>query len=483
MGDRSMRPPLTLPHATRTLTRPMWTLWVRRAASCVLAGVLLTAAPAARAADPPPPVYRVFLKDGTTLAAYGEWVRVGDRAVFTAAIGEGPDAPLHLASVPADQVDWDATVGYRDGLRAAQYAATRGDQEFAALSDEVARLLNEAAKSGDPARRLADVEEARRRLAEWPAAHFGFRGEEVRQVLALVDEVVSDLRAARGETRFDLSLVAWAVPPPAPRPLPPPSLRDAVTQALRLAALAESPVERVSLLRTAASALERQKALAPKSWVSATRDTIDRQLSRELDVDARYASLQSRELKRATRAVANGDVRAVERSIARVRTADERLGAQRPDVVRALLLVLEERLDAARRLRLARDQWAVKAGAFDRYRKASKDSLNDFARVRPALDDIKALAGPGLSRLVRLERTVFNVQSRLSSLDVPPDLRPAHALTVSAVQLAANAARLRRRAVESGEMQHARDASAAAAGALMLFERGRDDLARALTPP
>ena len=461
----------------------MGTRWTWCVVWLAVAGALPAFVPAAGAAEVPPPIYRVFLLDGTTLAAYGEWVRVDERVVFTVAVGEGADAPLHLASVPAVQVDWPATEQYRDGLRAAQFAATRGDQEFAALNDEVARLLNEAARSSDQAQRLAHVEEARRRLAQWPAAHFGYRSDEVRQVLALVDEVVSDLRAARGDTTFDLDLVAWAVPPPAPQTLPPPTLKDAVTQALRLAALAESPVERVSLLRTASSALEKPPGLASSQWVSAARVSIDRQLRRELGIDERYASLESRELRRATRAAAKGDVRAVEKVMTRVRKADERLGAQRPDTVRGLMLVLEERLDAARRLRLARDQWAVKSVALERYRKASKAPLDDFARLRPALDDIKALAGPDLARLARVERTLSSVNAHLALLDVPPDLRPAHTLSVSAVQLARSAAILRRQAVERGDMQPARDASSAAAGALMLFERARSDLGRALTPP
>jgi hypothetical protein len=448
-----------------------------------VAAALGAAAAAAPAGEVPPPIYRVFLKDGTTLAAYGEWVRVGDRVVFSITVGEGLQAPLHLASVPADAVDWPATEQYRDGLRAAQYAATRGDQDFAALSDEVARLLNDAAKATDPARRLASVEDARRRLTEWPAAHFGYRTDEVRQVLALVDEVVSDLRAARGDTTFDLNLVAWAVPPPTPHPIPPPSLREAVSQALRLARLAESPVERVSLLRTASSVLDQRRRSSPEPWVSGLRRTVDGELRRELEVDERYAELQSRELRRASRSAERGDVRGVEKSMARVRSADERLGATRPDAVRALMVVLEERLDAARRLRLARDQWAVKSEALGRYQKASKGPLADFLRVRSSLDDIKALAGPDLGRLARVERTLSAVQARLSVLDVPVDLRQPHALALSAAQLAGNAARLRRQAVESGEMRPAWDASAAAAGALMLFERATSDLRRALTPP
>jgi hypothetical protein len=56
-------------------------------------------------------------------------------------------------------------------------------------------------------------------------------------------------------------------------------------------------------------------------------------------------------------------------------------------------------------------------------------------------------------------------------------------MMTSALQLAASASRLRRAAVGTGDMQVAWNASAAAAGALMLFERADQDLRQALEPP
>ena len=192
---------------------------------------------------------------------------------------------------------------------------------------------------------------------------------------------------------------------------------------------------------------------------------------------------QARALGAASRAAGDADVRGVERAIERVRRADARLGAQRPELVSALLLVLDERLDAARRLRLARDQWAVKAESFDAYRKAVRRPFDDLAKARRALEDVKALAGPDLSRLVRVERTLLDVQARLARVPVPGDLAQAHALATSATQLASNAARLRRNAIETGQMRPAWDASAAAAGALMLIDRAREAVTQALEPP
>ena len=49
----------------------------------------------------PLPLYRIVLTDGTSVDAYGEWVRVGDRVVFSLALDPQRDPPaLRLSSVP-----------------------------------------------------------------------------------------------------------------------------------------------------------------------------------------------------------------------------------------------------------------------------------------------------------------------------------------------------------------------------------------------
>jgi hypothetical protein len=171
---------------------------------------LAVAGLAARAPAQPAvlPLYH-RLTDGTSVDAYGEWVRVGDRVVFSLALDPQRDPPaLRLSSVPADRVDVAATERYREALRAATYAVTRGDADFDALSVEVARLLSEAARVPDAGQKLALAERARKVLAEWPATHHSYRLDEVRQIHALVDDVVADLRATRGDTAFDLTCCA-----------------------------------------------------------------------------------------------------------------------------------------------------------------------------------------------------------------------------------------------------------------------------------
>jgi hypothetical protein len=93
------------------------------------------------------------------------------------------------------------------------------------------------------------------------------------------------------------------------------------------------------------------------------------------------------------------------------------------------------------------------------------------------------MSGSGPATLSTVERTAVQVFEVVSPLVPPEELRAAHTLLVSAAQLATSAARIRREAALSGSMARAWDASSAAAGALMLAARARDEIARALTAP
>jgi hypothetical protein len=58
-----------------------------------------------------------------------------------------------------------------------------------------------------------------------------------------------------------------------------------------------------------------------------------------------------------------------------------------------------------------------------------------------------------------------------------------HALIVSAVQLADNAAKIRREAALTGSLARAWDASSAAAGSMMLTDRATKGLQQVVRPP
>jgi hypothetical protein len=335
----------------------------------------------------------------------------------------------------------------------------------------------------DPRRRLAVAADARARLAAWPAAHFGYKSEEIRQILGLVDEVIADLRAATGEGRFDISLIAGVAERPTVVPLPRPSLQESIVQSLWAAGFAASAAERRSLLEAALGALDVEGAALPPSWVVATRGRAERALAVETALDARVNAVRTSALAAVTKAAARGDVKAVEAVVRTVREKTAELASARGDEVRALLDAIEARLDAARRFRLALDQWELKSDALRAYQRTVDKQLREVLKGEAALQDIRLLAGPSLGTLASLDKRFAKTSSRLTEVAVPADGRAVHALLTSAVQMATHAVRLRRTAIDSGNMQEARDASAAAAGALMMLDRVRQDASRLATPP
>src|SRR6266851_5664127 len=211
----------------------------RRVAGALFAlclGTTVSAQPQAPAqpAAPEATLFRVFLKDGSTLVSFGEVARVGDRVVFSmptspivstsatlSTVAPGADPGLHLVNLPEDRVDWDHTTRYAESARATQYLANQAVYDYAQLSNEVALALNDVAATADPAARLAIVQRARRMLAEWPPAHFNYKQDEVKQMLAMLDEALADLRLALGSGRFDLSFVSVATAPVPSEPLLP----------------------------------------------------------------------------------------------------------------------------------------------------------------------------------------------------------------------------------------------------------------------
>jgi hypothetical protein len=131
--------------------------------------LLSAARPFAAAAQPPEAtLYRVFLRDGSTIVSYGEFARVGDRVVITLPLGGDQGAPdLQLLSLPADAVDWPRTDAYAESARATKYAQTRGPDDFALLNEAVSRALGDLALTTDPQRKIAMAAEARQNVTRW----------------------------------------------------------------------------------------------------------------------------------------------------------------------------------------------------------------------------------------------------------------------------------------------------------------------------
>ena len=196
-----------------------------------------------------------------------------------------------------------------------------------------------------------------------------------------------------------------------------------------------------------------------------------------------YGALTSTTLKRATEAAGRADVRAVERVLATVVSRDAKLGRKRPEEINALLEQVRVQLDSARRLRLARDQWHERAASYRAYKMGAAPIVNAMTRAQRSLDDIKRLAGSDAAVLVGLGDRLATHVKALNVLAVPDELKPAHALLMSAVKLAETAVKTRRQAVASGELQLAWDASSAAAGSMMLLNKAREDMEAAVRLP
>lgn len=458
-------------------------MYKRWFAAAIAAVAVCLFARAAQAADDAT-LLRVFLKDGTSLVSYGEPAHVGDRVIFSMPTSSMPNPPLHLVDLAADRVDLDRTNRYAATARAAQYIATRADTDYATLSNTIAEALNQVTLTTDPARRLAIVEHARRALADWPQNHFNYRVAEVRQMVVMLDEAIADLRAASGARRFDLALSATVDPLTIPEPLlPPPSPKQAIEAVLTAARVVDSAAERTSLLSTALAGLDRDKAALPAAWVATTHAETTAAINAEVRLDHSYNALTTGIMTLAGRRAKFGDVRGLERLLVRIQQRDEALGGKRPEAVNALVAAVQERLDAARHLQLARDRWTLRAPAFRHYRVAIRRPIDLFARLKPSLDSIKSLSGSTPGSLAATERVVAQIL-KLSSAIVPPEeFVAAHALLVSAVQLAGHAAEIRREATLAADMARAWDASSAAAGALMLGTRARTDIQTLLRPP
>jgi len=444
--------------------------------AAVAAALGLALARPARAADEATLV-RVFLKDGRSLVSYGEPAQVNDRVVFSMPTTTAPDPVLHLIDVPLDRVDWDRTTRYATAARAAHYLQFQAAGDYAALSGEITKTLDAVAATADPAQRIAIVERARAALANWPLKHYGYRQAEVRQMLGMLDEAIADLRAATGARRFDLALTAFVDPPKIEEPLlPPPTLQESIEQALLASRVVDNAYERRTLLATVMASVDRGRPSLPPDWATSTRLEAELAMRAEQRVDASYRSLMTRMTSLASYQASLADVRSLERLLRSIPARDAALGSKRPAVVATIVASIEEKLDAARRLQLARDRWEMRAPVFRQYQVDIAPTLDLLSRLKPALEDIKALAGSTAASLRTIELTSAIILKRLAIVVPPEELVPAHALMVSAVQMCANAARIRRDAVLAGDMTGAWNASSAAAGSLMLGDKARSDI-------
>jgi hypothetical protein len=375
-------------------------------------------------------------------------------------------------------VDWERTDRYADAVRARRYGETRGEADFAMLGARVVEALNLISLTDDPARRLAMAQEARENLVRWPVQNFGYRAEDVAQLTRMLDDVISDLQVAAGETTR-VSLVANTIPAAEPV-IAPPDLRETMEQALSAASMTPEPTERISLLRAISVALQDVKKR--DSWAAALAVRAERDLAGELRIENAYSLLSSSTLTAASVRAARGDLRGVQDLVEGVLKADDRLGRKRPQNTSALLSALDWRLAEAVRVRQAQDAWTARLSVLKIYRLAIQYPVQALRDSTAWLLEIRERKGPSPVMLPRMEQRLVMARQMLDGVSPPAELDAAHGLFRAALQMATRAASTRRNAVSSDNTTLAWDASSAAAGALMMLDRASEELDRLTSP-
>ena len=426
-------------------------------------------------------LFRVFLRDGSSFVSYGEMARVSDQVIVSMPVGGTPDDPLlHAVTLPASMVDWARTDRHAESARYLKYVETRAEADYERLVGDVAAALNRIAQTTDPAQALALAERTRRAMADWPRTHYGYRQHEVRDVVTLLDQAISTLR---GTGTIELSFVA-TVGPAALEPMATmPSHREQLDQLQRVLNLTTSGRDRVALLQAALLLVASADATIVPRDRERVRRALDRQLRDELETDERYARLTQRTVGAASRAAADARITEVERALDSIDREDAKLGRRRPDVVQALRHSVNVQLDAARKLRLLRDQWVVRQDLYRRYQRVVGSQLMQLVKAQPSLEAIRRLDGPPPDRLTTLWSRLSGGAERLDRVLIPDQLRSTHELLVGSWRFAETATRARLDAVSSGSLPTAWEASSAAAGALLMLSRAQQELRAFLEPP
>ena len=450
----------------------------------VLSAILCVLAPCVASAASDAMLLRLFLTDGTSVVSYGEFARVDDRVIFSMPAGGAAAEPrLQAVTLPATVIDWPRTERYATSARYQRYAETRGDEDFLRLSNDVASALNEILLTRDRSQALEIAMRARSTMADWPREHLGYRQREVSEIVSLLDEAISGLRAAAGMTMFDLSLVAMAPDVPLEPLMGMPTLKEQLDQVFRVVALTERSFEQVALLQAALALLNDAAGSIPAADIVSLRRSTEKQIELEFAVDAQYAALSRRFMAQATRASARARISDVEQVRNRIPDEDARLGRRRPEVIQALYASVQAQLDAALHLRLLRDQWIVRQALYRDYRRVVGSQLLQLAKAQPALEAVRRLEGPSPNVLLTWRGRLSGGAERLQRVQVPADLRAAHDLVIGAWRFAENAVNGRYQAAQSGQLTTAWEASSAAAGALMFLSRAQQEFRTLLEPP
>jgi hypothetical protein len=428
-------------------------------------------------------LFQLYLTDGTSIVSYGEFSRVGDSVVFSLVMG-GTDQPrLHATTLPASAIDWTRTDQQAASTRRQWYAQVRGEEDFTRLSNEVASAINAIVLSQDRRGALEMAQRARAAVTQWSRAHYGYRQQEVGEIVAILDQAISDLRASVGVGSFDVALVTTTPVAIASEPLASlPSTRQQIDQAFRVSVLT-GPAERIALLQAVLQLIADAGSVIPTGEATSLRRLAETRIRAEQAIDLRYGAMTSRLMNEATRGAARARVADVQRVLDRIPREDARLGRRRPDVVQALQASVQSQIGAARHLRLLRDQWMIRRSLYVGYQRSVGGQLLRLVKSQPALEAIRRLDGPPPEVLVTLHARLKGGAERLERIQPPAYLRTTHELLLGAWRFAETAVNGRYEAARSASVNGAWEASSSAAGALLLLSRAQEELRTLLEPP
>lgn len=448
----------------------------------IVALALVAWGPCADAGDPA--LFRLFLLNGDTVTSYGEYARLDDRVVFSMPVGgRASDPRLQVVSLPAGLIDWARTERHAESARYQRYVATRGEADYERVADEVARVLSRIAVTTDPREALSIAEHARRTLADWPRTHYGYRQDDVREIIGILDNAIGALRGTTGTSSFQLALVATAAPVPVEPLAPMPDAREQLDQLLRVVSMTTQPGERIALLQSAVALMHESRGALTGLDVPALRRSAEDAIRLEQSIDGRYAQLSRRLAAAARRHAASGRVVETQKVLDEVRRQDARMGRLRPEMILALETTVVAQIEAAKTLRLLRDRWMLRQSLYADYQRSVGSQMVQLVKARPQLEAIRRLDGPEPKSLQALRTRLAGGAERLARVPVPEDMGGAHDLLVTAWRFADNAVRVRFDAVASGNIDTAREASSAAAGALLMFNRAQQEIRTYLEPP
>jgi len=293
----------------------------------------------------------------------------------------------------------------------------------------------------------------------------------------LFDEVIADLRTAAGESAVSFELQAGPAAPEYEPPQASPSIRASVQLALSAASAADVIEDRIAVLRAA------KLALGEGVETADLRAAVAVALQEETQATVAYAKLVSLLSARADAAVRRADVATIESLLGGLAARDQSLGRRRPMAIRDLRDSLLASLAKARERRLAIDHYNFVRAALLEYELRVRPMLAGLDRLGAVLRQVRRQASVDVERLDDGIRTLTSMLSGLEKISAPDDVAAVHAMLSSALQLAREACRQRRLAVVTSKMSYAQDASAAAAGALLLTDQARQTLVQRLFPP